>query len=394
MENKKYNNKQELIAFYSRLLRYYDALASSPKNSIQHRRLLRATEEHMAEVYRKINQLTDNSLLSPGRTIIASLRRRYPVGCRVILDGMDDPQAPPVGTIGTVVGIDDIGSVLVNWDAGGSLSLAYGADKFHRLYTVERCDGEAVDLQTMYPSGSRIMLDHSISDAISAGTTGTVKMLYAPHMLHVKLDGGEQTEIILGKDKFHRIWDTGTTVSFLTEELLQFCEDNHYRQSPTIIGLWQPGALSEQTREALCSPTGIEKIIKGIYHFRHNANLPQPEQARADKLLHDLFMKYLQINKVAIMAKCIIDDFIRREYAEWNGADISDLCAIPVANTTTDGVEIQVCVDLIGHSVKTYANGSLKKTIQRQNLIELVVKDLNVLDFNELVDWQDGEEAT
>lgn len=46
----------------------------------------------------------------PSRELVESLRKRYPVGCRVELVRMDDPQAPPVGTKGTVRGVDDIGS--------------------------------------------------------------------------------------------------------------------------------------------------------------------------------------------------------------------------------------------------------------------------------------------
>ena len=38
----------------------------------------------------------------PSRELVESLRKRYPVGCRVELLRMDDPQAPPVGTKGTV----------------------------------------------------------------------------------------------------------------------------------------------------------------------------------------------------------------------------------------------------------------------------------------------------
>jgi hypothetical protein len=41
---------------------------------------------------------------------------------------MDDVQAPPVGTRGTVRGVDDIGSIMVNWDNGSGLSVAYGED--------------------------------------------------------------------------------------------------------------------------------------------------------------------------------------------------------------------------------------------------------------------------
>ena len=64
----------------------------------------------------------------PSRELVESLRKRYPVGCRVELLRMDDPQAPPIGTRGTVRGVDDIASIIVAWDNGCGLSVAYGAD--------------------------------------------------------------------------------------------------------------------------------------------------------------------------------------------------------------------------------------------------------------------------
>ena len=50
-------------------------------------------------------------------------KRLYPEGCRVQLTSMDDPQAPPIGTQGTVVGVDDIGSIMVRWDNGSTLNV-------------------------------------------------------------------------------------------------------------------------------------------------------------------------------------------------------------------------------------------------------------------------------
>ena len=46
-------------------------------------------------------------------------------GPRVELLNMDDLQAPPVGTQGTVYGVDDTGSLLVHWDNGSSLSVVF-----------------------------------------------------------------------------------------------------------------------------------------------------------------------------------------------------------------------------------------------------------------------------
>ena len=61
------------------------------------------------------------------------LRHQFPAGCRVELLQMDDPQAPPIGTLGTVIGVDDIGSIMVDWDNGSSLSVAYGEDRCRRV---------------------------------------------------------------------------------------------------------------------------------------------------------------------------------------------------------------------------------------------------------------------
>ena len=61
------------------------------------------------------------------------LRKRYPAGCRVQLIEMDDLQAPPAGTKGTVVGVDDIGSIMVDWDNGSGLSVVYGKDRCRRI---------------------------------------------------------------------------------------------------------------------------------------------------------------------------------------------------------------------------------------------------------------------
>ena len=64
---------------------------------------------------------------------IEKLKKEYPKGTRIQLVSMDDCQAPPKGTKGTVVGVDDIGSILVNWDTGSSLNLIYEEDVFIKI---------------------------------------------------------------------------------------------------------------------------------------------------------------------------------------------------------------------------------------------------------------------
>lgn len=67
----------------------------------------------------------------PNRRMIERLREVYTPGTRVCLDKMDDPQAPPLGSFGTVLGVDDLGSIMVQWDNGSMLSVVYGEDRCH-----------------------------------------------------------------------------------------------------------------------------------------------------------------------------------------------------------------------------------------------------------------------
>lgn len=69
----------------------------------------------------------------PSRQMIEALRKNYPAGCRVELDRMDDIQAPPIGTQGIVLGVDDTGSIMVSWDNGSGLNVIYGEDRCHRI---------------------------------------------------------------------------------------------------------------------------------------------------------------------------------------------------------------------------------------------------------------------
>lgn len=64
---------------------------------------------------------------------LQNLRERFPKGTRVELVKMEDPQAPSAGTKGTVLGVDDIGSIMVAWDNGCGLSVAYGEDRCRKV---------------------------------------------------------------------------------------------------------------------------------------------------------------------------------------------------------------------------------------------------------------------
>lgn len=64
----------------------------------------------------------------PSNAQVERIRKEYPAGCRVELVKMDDVQAPPIGTRGTVLGVDDTGSLLMRWDTGSGLNVIFGED--------------------------------------------------------------------------------------------------------------------------------------------------------------------------------------------------------------------------------------------------------------------------
>lgn len=68
----------------------------------------------------------------PSKEIVERIREEYPAGCRVELIQMNDVQAPPIGTKGTVIGVDDTASIMVRWDNGSGLNVVYGEDACRR----------------------------------------------------------------------------------------------------------------------------------------------------------------------------------------------------------------------------------------------------------------------
>ena len=67
------------------------------------------------------------------REIIEKLKETYPVGTRIKLIQMEDIQAPPTGTLGTVYGVDAIGSILVKWDNGSMLNVIFRVDRIEKV---------------------------------------------------------------------------------------------------------------------------------------------------------------------------------------------------------------------------------------------------------------------
>ena len=72
------------------------------------------------------------------RKRIESIKQRYPEGTRICVDSMgDDPRPIEPGTKGTVIWVDDIGTVHCNFDNGRRLGLIVGEDSFHVIQQEE-----------------------------------------------------------------------------------------------------------------------------------------------------------------------------------------------------------------------------------------------------------------
>ena len=86
----------------------------------------------------------------PSREQVASIRKNYPLGTRVMLNNMDDPYSPvESGTRGTVRYVDDSGQLGVAWDNGRCLSLIPGEDRFRLLTEQEIIQEEGMKMGEM-----------------------------------------------------------------------------------------------------------------------------------------------------------------------------------------------------------------------------------------------------
>lgn len=64
------------------------------------------------------------------REEVNRIRELYPVGTEIVLKYMNDSQAPPSGTRGTVTSVDDMGQI--HW-TGGGLAINVDEDVFYRI---------------------------------------------------------------------------------------------------------------------------------------------------------------------------------------------------------------------------------------------------------------------
>ena len=95
---------------------------------------------------------------TPSQEIITKLRNQYPQGTRVKLISMDDPYTNlKPGDRGFVTGVDDIGTVHIQWDNGSTLGAAYGADQI--ITTPYITDTLFEEIMSVRSAGQCNMLD-------------------------------------------------------------------------------------------------------------------------------------------------------------------------------------------------------------------------------------------
>ena len=80
----------------------------------------------------------------PRREIVDRIKKEYPEGTRVELVSMNDPYRNiPAGTKGTVIGVDDTGTIHCSWDNNGCLGIVYGEDSCRKIKTIKvTCYGD------------------------------------------------------------------------------------------------------------------------------------------------------------------------------------------------------------------------------------------------------------
>lgn len=74
-------------------------------------------------------------MFNVSKTVVESLRQKYPAGTRVELVSMNDPYNKKLvpGCKGSVICVDDMGTIHISWDCGSSLGIVYGEDSCRKI---------------------------------------------------------------------------------------------------------------------------------------------------------------------------------------------------------------------------------------------------------------------
>ena len=77
-----------------------------------------------------------NGFMNKG--MVEYYKKTYPIGTRIQIDSMaDDPNPIPSGTKGSVIFVDDAGTLHCKFDNGRSLGMCPEVDRFHKIIEQE-----------------------------------------------------------------------------------------------------------------------------------------------------------------------------------------------------------------------------------------------------------------
>ena len=94
------------------------------------------------------------------------IKDRYPAGTRIMLLHMgNDPNPIAPNTRGTVVAVDDIGTVHCDFDNGRSLGIVPGEDTFRTLTAEEIAEEQSVD-ESEAPAETGLSVEEVVNSAI------------------------------------------------------------------------------------------------------------------------------------------------------------------------------------------------------------------------------------
>ncbi len=82
---------------------------------------------------------------------VEQIKKKYPPGSRIELDGMENERDMPVGLKGTVRYVDDAGQLGMLWDNGRTLSLIPNADLFHILQSEQKQEENQICVLVVEP---------------------------------------------------------------------------------------------------------------------------------------------------------------------------------------------------------------------------------------------------
>ncbi len=179
------------------------------------------------------------------------MKQTYPPGTRIYLISMEDPYQPvPPGTRGTVLFVDDIGTIHPKWDNGSSLGVVPGEDLFRKLTQAELEEEKMMKYETYTKS-----VEYDIIPNID------FKKLSEAYDNSVKYDDSYIKEIMKElHERFVEIYGTDTVT-----------EDDGYLAVPAIVESEQTGDIypailgidfssaGEHWKTMLITPDGVRK---------------------------------------------------------------------------------------------------------------------------------------